>query len=142
MAIGRTMFIDRVDRGTGDTILQHINASDAPLRVAQLRVLGGAMSRVAPDATAYAHLDRRILVNVASFYTGDADRPKRQAWVNELAGALDQGVSGAYVNFLNNEGPVRVSAAYPGETGERLRRLKQLYDPTNVFRRNENIAPI
>ncbi len=48
---------------------------------------------------------------------------------------------GAYVNFLNNEGPDRVRAAYPGSTGERVRAIKARYDPDNFFRRNENIAP-
>ena len=72
---------------------------------------------------------------------GEPDKANRQAWVDEFSGRLDQGVGGAYVNFVNNEGPERVRAAYPGGTWERLRRIKQQYDPTNVFRRNENIAP-
>lgn len=99
------------------------------------------MARVAPEATAFAHRDKRILVNVAAFYTGEADRPVRQAWVNDLAARLDQDAAGAYVNFLNNEGTERVRAAYPGSTWERLRSIKQRYDPGNFFRLNENITP-
>jgi FAD/FMN-containing dehydrogenase len=99
------------------------------------------MARVAPDATAFAHRQRRILINVAAFFNGEADRAVRQSWVEEVSGRLDQGVPGAYVNFLNNEGPDRVRAAYPGSTGERLRAIKARYDPDNFFRRNENIAP-
>ena len=102
--------------GCARTIVDHITASDASLRVVQIRVLGGAMARVAPEATAFAHRQRRILVNVAAFFDGEADRPVRQAWVDDVAGRLDQGVPGAYVNFLNNEGPARVRAAYPGST--------------------------
>jgi FAD/FMN-containing dehydrogenase len=99
------------------------------------------VARVAPEATAYAHRQRRILVNVAAFYAGEADKPKRQAWVDDFSSWLNQGIDGAYVNFLNNEGPDRVRAAYPDATLERLRRIKQRFDPHNVFRRNENITP-
>jgi hypothetical protein len=138
-AVGRTMFIDHVDGSVARTILQYLEASDAPLRVAQIRVLGGAMARVPADATAFAHRDRRLLVNVAAFYTGEADRPARQSWVDEFSSALNQGYDGAYVNFLNNEGPARVRAAFPGKTWDRLCAIKRHYDPQNFFRSNENI---
>ena len=134
------MFIDRVDGAVARTIVDEVTRSDAKMRVVQLRVLGGAMARVAPEATAFAHRQQRILVNVAAFFEGEADRPARQAWVNDVAGRLDQGVPGAYVNFLNNEGPARVREAFPGSTGERLRAIKARYDSGNFFRRNENIA--
>ena len=140
-AVGRTMFIDRVDGANAKTILDYLESSDAPLRVAQLRVLGGAMARVDRDATAFAHRDRRLLVNVAAFYTGADDRPARQSWVDAFAAALNQGYDGAYVNFLNNEGPARVRAAFPGQTWTRLCAIKRTYDPGNFFRLNENIDP-
>jgi hypothetical protein len=139
-AVGYTMFVDRIDRTDARTIIDFLEASDAPMRVAQVRVLGGAMARVPRDATAFAHRDRRILVNVASFFTGAEDRAARQTWVDRFSSALDQDVPGAYVNFLNNEGPARVRAAYPGATWERLAAIKRRYDPDNVFRSNENIA--
>jgi FAD/FMN-containing dehydrogenase len=45
------------------------------------------------------------------------------------------------VNFLADEGPDRVRAAYPDETWDRLVEIKRRYDPTNLFRLNQNIAP-
>ena len=48
---------------------------------------------------------------------------------------------GAYANFLANEGPERIRAAYPGGTWERLRSIKARYDPTNLFHLNQNIPP-
>jgi hypothetical protein len=141
LAISRTMFIDVVDRGVAETIVQHLEASDAPLRVAQLRVLGGAIARVPADATAFAHRDSRILVNVASFYVGPEDRDRRQAWVDGFAAVLRQGDDGAYVNFLADEGVERVKAAYPGPTWDRLAAIKRRYDPSNVFRLNQNVPP-
>ncbi len=139
-AVSRTMFVDRIDRDVAATILEHLNASDASLRAAQLRVLGGAMARVPADATAFAHRASRIMVNVAAFYDGEADRPVREAWVDGLADAIRQDDHGAYVNFLVDEGIERIRAAYPGATWDRLVELKQRYDPGNLFRRNQNIA--
>jgi FAD/FMN-containing dehydrogenase len=140
-AVARTMFIDHVDRQVGETILEYLTASDASMRVAQLRVLGGAMARVPSDATAYAHRASRIMVNVAAFYDGPEDKPIREAWVAEFVAALHQGDSGAYVNFLVDEGETRVRAAYPGTTWDRLAKIKARYDPTNLFRLNQNIPP-
>ncbi len=112
------------------------------MRVAQVRVMGGAIARVPADATAYAHRSRRIMVNVAAFYTGSDDRPRREAWVTRLAGTLSRGDEAAYVNFLADEGPGRVRAAYPGTTWDRLTAIKHRYDPTNLFHHNQNIPPV
>src|SRR5829696_8388612 len=89
-AVGHTMLLDNVDHNTANTILEHLQASDATLRVAQLRVLGGAMARVPVEATAFAHRRSAIMANVASFYDGPADKPVRQAWVDQFAAALHQ----------------------------------------------------
>jgi FAD/FMN-containing dehydrogenase len=58
-----------------------------------------------------------------------------------LAARLHQPDAGAYVNFLSDEGPERVRAAYPGATWERLAEVKRRYDPDNLFRHNENVPP-
>jgi hypothetical protein len=140
-AAARNMFMDRVDEAVAATILEHLNASDAPVRVTQLRVLGGAISRVPAGATAYAHRSARIMANVAAFYTGPDDRPAKEAWVDGLVAALNQGNDAAYVNFVGDEGPARVRAAYPGKTWDRLVEVKRRYDPDNLFRLNQNIQP-
>ena len=140
-AIGRTLLMDRIDGPVARTIVERLRASDASLRVAQLRVLGGAVARVPVDATAFAHRHSRIMVNVAAFYDGLDDKPRREQWVTELAAALHQDDDGAYVNFLDDEGPARVRAAYPGPTWDRLVAVKRRYDPTNLFRLNQNIPP-
>jgi hypothetical protein len=140
-AAARTLFMDTVDRDVAETIVEYLRASDAMMRVAQLRVLGGAMARVPDEATAFAHRSSRIMVNVAAFYEGPEDRPRREAWVADFAAALEQGDAGAYVNFLGDEGEERVRAAYPGSTWERLVEIKGRYDPTNLFRLNQNIPP-
>jgi hypothetical protein len=141
IATGRTLFMDSVDHGVAETIVDHLNATDAQMRVAQLRVLGGAMARVPVDATAFAHRKSRIMVNVAALYGRPEEAPVYEPWVTGFAAALKQSDSGAYVNFLVDEGEARVRDAYPGKTWDRLRSIKRRYDPTNLFRINQNIPP-
>jgi FAD/FMN-containing dehydrogenase len=141
IAASRTMFIDTADQHTVDVIFEHLRSSTAQMAVAQLRVLGGAMARIPNDATAFAHRHRRIMVNVAALYGNLADAAKHEAWAIEFAAALRQGDAGAYVNFLSADGKDRIRDAYPGATWDRLVAIKTQYDPTNVFRLNQNIAP-
>lgn len=141
VAVGRTMFVDAFDRRVAETILGHLQASTAPMRVTQLRVLGGEMARVPAAATAFAHRGRRLMVNVAAIYEHSDESARHEAWVIGLAAALRQGESGAYAGFLGDEGESRVREAYPGPTWERLAAIKRRYDPTNLFRLNQNIPP-
>ena len=99
------------------------------------------MSRVPSDATAFAHRSKTMLVNVAAFYEGDADRAKRLVWVNEFKDAIRPPDESAYVGFLTDDGGTRLRATYPGATWDRLRKVKSTYDPTNLFRLNTNISP-
>jgi hypothetical protein len=134
-----TRFGDHIDESVGATILEGLNRSDSWLRFVQFRVLGGAISRIAPDATAYAHRKSPIMVIVARVLEDD-ELAARQ-WTEELAEALYQGDDGAYINFFGPHDGDRIEAAYPGETLVRLRRIKATYDPTNLFRHNDNITP-
>lgn len=141
LAVSRTMFIDRVDHQVAETILQTLQNSDAEMRVAQLRVLGGAMARVPMDATAFAHRNSRIMVNIAAFFEGQEEKLVRDAWVAEFASAIHQDDTGAYVNFMGEAGQQRIHQAYPGATLERLAGIKAHYDPGNLFHHNQNIPP-
>ncbi len=145
IAAARTLFLDRVDRDIAqlivDRIDEHLRTSGAQMVAAQLRVLGGAMARVPVDATAFAHRSSRILGVVASIVATTDELPGNERWVTEFAAELTQSDHGAYVNFVNDEGPERVRDAYPGATWDRLVEIKDRYDPTNLFRRNQNVAP-
>jgi hypothetical protein len=140
-AVVRTMFLDHVDRDVATTIIDTLEASDAQMRVVQLRVLGGAMARVPADATGFPHRAAKIMANVAVFFQDAEDARRRNAWATEFAAALSQGDDGAYVNFLGDEGAERVRAAYPPPTWDRLVAIKTKYDPQNLFRLNQNVPP-
>jgi FAD/FMN-containing dehydrogenase len=141
VASARTMFVDTIDRPVAQTIMDHLQSSTAQMAAAQIRVLGGAMSRVPVEATAFAHRSSRIMVNVAALYERPDQASEYEPWVMRFAAALRQGGGGAYVGFLGEEGEGRVRAAYPGSTWERLTEIKGRYDPTNLFRLNQNVPP-
>jgi FAD/FMN-containing dehydrogenase len=137
----RNMYVAKVDHGAAEAIIEQLRASTAPMAAVQIRALGGAASRVPIESTAYAHRERQIMVNVAAMYEDLGEAEIHDAWADRLAETLDQGEPGAYVNFVGDEGAERVRAAYPGPTWDRLREIKRRYDPTNLFRLNQNIPP-
>jgi FAD/FMN-containing dehydrogenase len=73
-------------------------------------------------------------------YSDPADGPEAEAEVAALGTRIYDG-DGAYAGFLRDEGEARVRAAYPGGAYERLAAVKAEYDPDNVFRLNQNVAP-
>ena len=108
---------------------------------AEVIAMGGAISRVDPDATAYRHRDALVdFLAVSSWVESAHDEPRiaaaRQLWQT----VANTGAHGVYVNNLGGEGADRVREAY-GDHFERLARVKARYDPDNVFRHNSNIAP-
>ena len=141
LAIGRTIFMEHVGLDEATRILEQLDASDASLRVAQLRVLGGAMARVPNSATAFAHRSSKIIATVAAFADDHDDVPRRLAWVEGVLASIRQGDPGAYVNFTADEGEERVRDAYPGTTWDRLAAIKGQYDPDNLFHLNQNVPP-
>ncbi len=141
LAAGRTMFIDHVTRSEAEMILNRLQSSNASMAVTQLRVLEGAISRVSVEATAYAHRNSRIMVNLAALYENPDEKENHEAWVTDFAAALRQSDNGAYVNFLADVDEAQVRAAYPNGTWERLAAIKARYDPENFFHLNQNILP-
>jgi FAD/FMN-containing dehydrogenase len=140
-SVVRTLFSDSLDEAAAGELLDRLRSSTAQLPAAQIRVLGGAVARVPSEATAFAHRQRRMMVNVAAVYASADEDAVHRAWAEDAAAALRRGEDGAYVNFLADEGAERVRAAYPGATWDRLAEIKGRYDPENVFRLNQNVPP-
>ena len=137
----RSKFIDRVNERTAQTILDRLHASTSAMPIAEIRVLGGAMARVPADATAFAHRSSRIMASFIVPYKNHGETAIHTAWATGAIAALDQGEGAVYINFVGDEGKARLHDAYPKATWERLSAIKAKYDPTNLFRRNHNIAP-
>jgi FAD/FMN-containing dehydrogenase len=141
IALGRTMFVDEVDASSAATLVERLREpSNAMMRAVQLRALGGAMARVSNDATAFAHRDRRFMLNVAAMVTSPEQLPEHEAWVDSIAEELQRGPAGAYTGFLGSDGQEHIREAYPHGAYERLAEIKRRYDPDNLFRLNHNVA--
>ena len=135
----RALYMERLGIEEARTLLAQVGRCESPMWIGQIRVLGGAAARVGAGDTAYAHRTSRMLVGFLALHGGPTAPHER--WAADGIAALRQGDAGAYVNFVSNEGPERLRAAYPGATWERLRRVKATYDPENLFRLNHNIPP-
>jgi FAD/FMN-containing dehydrogenase len=104
-------------------------------------LLAGAANRVSPDATAYFHRDARFVMNVHGRWNDAAEDAQGIAWSRDFfRSAQPYASAGGYVNFMTGDEEGRVPAAY-GDNYDRLKTIKKRYDPENVFRHNQNIAP-
>jgi FAD/FMN-containing dehydrogenase len=138
--VSHTTFLDVVDDRLVAGILEQVGTSTAPMVVAQLRVLGGAMARVAEDATAFAHRDRKYMTTVGAAYDDPAETETHEDWIRRFAGILATDRPGVYSGLLGRDGADRIRDAYPGPTWDRLAAVKRRYDPHNLFRLNHNIS--
>jgi FAD/FMN-containing dehydrogenase len=102
--------------------------------------VSGAASRVGAEETAYAHRDAKFVHIIGAAYPDPAETPQHIAWVRDYWNALRPHAAGAYVNFLMDEGEERIRTTYGGNLA-RLAAVKRQYDPTNLFRMNQNIKP-
>ena len=126
-----------------ERMLEVMGRATSPFSMAQLRPLGGQFGRVPVEETAFAHRDKDFFfAALGLWFDHDEDRPKHQAWTEELWAAVKSDRDGVYVNFLGNEGRARVAEAYPTDTYARLAQVKAAYDPDNFFTANQNIRPL
>jgi FAD/FMN-containing dehydrogenase len=141
LAFHRSRFLSRLDDDAADAILAAVAAPSSPAAMVQLRVLGGAMGRVPADATAFAHREAQVMATIITPFEDPAAVEANRAWTEALHDRLAANDVGVYSNFLEVEGEERVRAAYPGGTYDRLADVKRRYDPSNLFRQNQNIRP-
>jgi len=137
--VTRSGFVDKESVPAVLRILTEVGAAERAPFIA-VRSVGGAVSRVPDDATAYAH--RRAELMVVTTTAGpaavvEAARPGLEA----IWGRLAPHVNGAYANFLASATAEDVAAVYPTETYRRLAVVKRRYDPGNLFALNHNIRP-
>ena len=134
---------DELDDAAIGSILRQSEESNLPsttaLNAVELRVLGGAISRIPINATAFAHRQRKLLCSVVAAGFAEAETDSHRRWVRSLSGAIRHLAKGAYLNFLDAADEPRLHETYPDSTYRRLVEAKRRYDPTNLFHRNLNI---
>ncbi len=125
-----------------DTILAFNSKITSPLSSIHLIHMGGALRRVGEDATAFGHRDAAFVLNIVTRWEDPKESEKHMTWTREFFDAMQRFSSGGvYVNFLGEEGHDRVKAAYGPSKYKKLVELKRKYDPSNLFRINQNIPP-
>ena len=98
--------------------------------------INGACHRVAPGATAFAYRDATFATVIAGAWPDPADNTANTAWVRDYHAAIaPHSAAGGYVGFMDHDDQNRVEANYKGN----YQRLKQRYDPGNLFHLNQNI---
>jgi FAD/FMN-containing dehydrogenase len=134
----RNGFIPQLTDEVIDTIAEHYGDGKTVL---QLRFLGGQLDETPTDAMAFPHRNNEGFLIIPSFGSPDtpddeADKAADAAWA-----PMRKYVRGAYANFFTDTHEATIALAYPGETLSKLRKLKAVYDPEDVFNQNVNIRP-
>jgi len=137
----KAQFVRAIPDAAIDALLERFPAAPSPRSLFVFQQVGGAIARVAADATAYANRDAAYDAFPVSIWTDPAHDEANVAWATETYEAMRPfGTRGVYVNNLGDEGEERVRAAY-GPNFERLAAIKRKFDPENAFNANQNVAP-
>ena len=126
-----------------ETFVSHVENPVSPLTQIIVVPGGGAVARVADDATALIQRSAPWNVHYLSMWPPDhAQDAANITFTRSLAAAMKPWTTGkVYLNFIGDEGLHRVEAAYGADTYQRLREIKRTWDPDNVFCHNQNIPP-
>jgi FAD/FMN-containing dehydrogenase len=139
----KSRYLRGLDDAVIDAVVGHAAARPSSKTLVKLYHLGGAMSRVPADATAFGRRDAPVLLSIDTTWADPRDSELNIGWARAFwrdTAAFSPG--GVYLSFpgLGEERGELVRAAY-GANYDRLAALKRRYDPTNLFRLNQNIPP-
>jgi len=138
----KSRYLNQLTDEAVDTVVAHAAQITSPLSVIAIERLGGAVSRIGEDETAFGHRDAAFDFRTLSLWADAHESDTHIAWTREFWTAMQPfSTGGVYVNNLGKEGEDRVKAAYPQAKYERLVALKDRYDTENLFRVNQNIRP-
>ncbi len=137
----RACYLDELSDRAIETALEYSRHIHGVWTFAYFEPLGGAIGRVDPKATAFPHRDRPYSFHILAGWTDSEEDGRVMEWVRSFHDAMSQfSRPGVYVNLLSEDESERIIEAF-GENYERLRELKRKWDPTNLFRQNQNIEP-
>ena len=125
-----------------EVFVEHTSAPSSPHNQMLILAGGGALKLIDDNATAFGHRTMPFNTHYLGMWEDPADTEKNIAYVRAIGQAMKPwATGGAYLNFLGDEGAARVEAAFGPEKFTRLQALKAEWDPTNLFRHNQNIPP-
>jgi hypothetical protein len=124
-----------------DITVAHAKQIKSPFTAFPIWQMGGAVSRIGEDDTAFNGRDAGFSFNINAMTETEQGFAEEREWVRNFWSALAPYHTGVYVNFLMEEGEDRIRLAYGASKYDRLRALKRKYDPENFFQLNQNIRP-
>ena len=131
-----------ISDGLIDLLIDAVRTLPSPQCEIFLGHVGGAINRVPADATAYPHRNVEFVVNVHTRWSDARQDLECVAWARGLyEGAAEYATGGVYVNFMPADEAPRIRTGAYGRNYDRLATLKTKYDPSNLFRLNQNIVP-
>jgi FAD/FMN-containing dehydrogenase len=122
-----------------EIIVRYAAEATSPQTLVPINAWGGAISRVAEDATAFGHRDSKFTIYIFAMWSDPTDDDRHIEWSRSFHTALRPYMNGIYVNEMGPD--ERIHEAYSPSTLARLVQVKNEYDPTNFFRMNQNIKP-
>jgi FAD binding domain/Berberine and berberine like len=138
----KSSFLKDLSDDAIETMIAQFATVPSPFSAAVLEELGGAVSRVGRDETAFGERSAHYNLIITGEWIDPAESEKNIRWTQDFWEAMQPFESeAAYVNYLDTEGEDRIKAAYGPAKYQRLVALKNKYDPTNLFRMNQNIKP-
>jgi len=124
-----------------DLHIKHAQALPTMLSGVHIYPINGAAQRVGKNDTAFSFREANFAEVIVGVDPDPANNEKMISWAREYWKALHPySAGGAYVNMIMEEGQDQIKAAYQ-DNYERLVRVKDKYDPTNLFHVNQNIRP-
>ena len=138
----RSAYVDELGDGAIATIVDQHRAVPSPHSEIHFHHFGGAVARVGDDDAAFGDRTAQYVLNVIARSPDAEGFDANVAWARDTTQALAPvSRDGAYVNFMGDADDERLRASYGDAKYERLVALKRRYDPTNLFRLNQNITP-
>jgi FAD/FMN-containing dehydrogenase len=138
-------FITDIRDGAIDALIESYRTTSSPGNLLVFQQQGNAANRVSQDATAYSHRDARYNLILIARWSDPGESEIHFKWTRDLWEKLvPYSTGGVYVNNVGSEaddGATMIRSAY-GANYQRLAAIKQKYDPTNLFRHNQNIRPM
>ena len=136
----KSAFLKTLPDDVIDLVIEFASTAPSPMNVIMIEIYGGAVARVASDATAFGHRDALFNLGILAISNDPAIDVAQKTWARDAwQKALPYSTGGAYVNYMS-EGE-DVHAAYSDARLQRLATIKAQYDPANLFRFNQNIPP-
>ncbi|XEC95322.1 FAD-binding oxidoreductase [Paenibacillus tarimensis] len=124
-----------------ETLIQHLSTSPGTGNLVVFDAYGGAIGRIPTDATAFVHREALFVMQYQAYWGRDTDEAENISWVERFRKSMLPFTRGAYRDYCDSQ----ISdwpTAYFGSNITRLRQVKQIYDPDNVFRFEQSIPPL